>query len=336
MDVCWRTVDDPDYCDDQSPATAWPPPSPYHVPMIALLGYIPSPEEGKIGPLHAYGLLIAIGIVVATTVADRRWRARGGDKETVGDIAFVLVLSGAIGARLYHVLTDYEAYVEDPAKIFKVWEGGLSIWGAVLGGAFGLYLITRKRHLPSLAMADTFAPTILLAQAIGRWGNYANQELFGRPLDAPWALEISIQHRPNGYLQYETFHPTFLYESLWCLFIFGIIVFFERRQQWKIGQTTWAYVALYTLGRFLFENLRIDDARKIGPLRINAWVSIGFFLMGVIGFLYYRSRGRSWPASVAELSSSSSSTPLASTEEGVSESSSQQSDSSSSTDGALQ
>ncbi|MGB2757995.1 MAG: prolipoprotein diacylglyceryl transferase [Acidimicrobiia bacterium] len=264
--------------------------------MLDLIGSIPSPENGKLGPVHLYGILIAIGVVVATTVGDRRWRKRGGDKETIGDIAFLLVIFGAIGARLYHVATDYETYIpNNPMKILYVWNGGLSIWGAVLGGAAALVVIARKRKLPTLMIADCLGPAILLAQAIGRWGNYANQELFGKPLNASWALEISPKHRPVGYIQYATFHPTFLYESLWCIAMFAIIISLERRMNWKIGQSVFAYVALYTVGRFGFENLRIDNARKIGPMRINAWISLGFFVLGVAGFLYYGRKGREWP-----------------------------------------
>lgn len=264
--------------------------------MLQIVSSIPSPSEGKIGPVHAYGILIAIGVVVATAIADRRWRRRGGDKDTIGDIAFILVIFGAIGARLYHVATDYETYFPDNVLgVFNVAKGGLSIWGAVIGGVIGLIFVARRRKLPALMLADCLAPAVLIAQAIGRWGNYANQELFGKPLTAAWALEIAPKHRPPAYLAFSTFHPTFLYESLWCLAMFCIIVLLERRCHWKVGQTTFAYVALYTLGRFAFENMRIDFARKIGPLRFNAWVSVFFFVVGVVGFLYYRRNGKDWP-----------------------------------------
>ena len=264
--------------------------------MLQMLSSIPSPADGNIGFVHIYGLLIAIGVVVSTTFADRRWRRRGGDKDTIGDLAFILVIFGAIGARLYHVATDYEMYFPDNmGQIINVTKGGLSIWGAVLGGLLALIVVAKRRKLPTLMLADCLAPAILIAQAIGRWGNYANQELFGKPLDAPWALEILPQHRPPAYLEYSTFHPTFLYESLWCLAMFFVITFLERRRHWKVGQATFAYVALYTLGRFAFENMRIDFARKIGPLRFNAWVSVVLFIVGVVGFLYYGRNGKEWP-----------------------------------------
>jgi prolipoprotein diacylglyceryl transferase len=191
-----------------------------------------------------------------------------------------------IGARLYHVITDYQLFEDDPWRAFQIWRGGLGIWGAVIGGALAVIVITYRRKLPTLVVMDCMAPGIVLAQAIGRWGNYFNQELFGKPTTLPWGLEIAPQHRPSGYLQYSTFQPTFLYESLACLAIVGILLLVERRARLKIGQTFALYVALYTFARFFFENLRIDPAHEIAGMRLNAWVSILVFLLGVGWFVW--------------------------------------------------
>jgi prolipoprotein diacylglyceryl transferase len=185
---------------------------------------------------------------------------------------------------VYHVITDYQRFEDDPLKAFQIWKGGLSIWGAVIGGALAVVVITRRRHMPTLVVMDCMAPGILTAQAIGRWGNWFNQELFGKPTTLPWGLEIAPAHRPLAYARYETFHPTFLYESLCCLALVGVLLLVERRFPLKQGQTFALYVILYTFGRFWFENLRIDAAHDIGPLRVNAWVSLLVFAGGILWF----------------------------------------------------
>jgi len=191
-----------------------------------------------------------------------------------------------IGARLYHVITDYELFEHDPWRAFQIWRGGLGIWGAVIGGAIAVVVITHRRKMPTLAVMDCMAPGIVLAQAIGRWGNYFNQELFGKPSTLPWALEIAPSHRPSGYLQYSTFQPTFLYESLACLAIFGVLLLVEKRASLKLGQTFALYVVLYTFARFWFENLRIDPAHEIAGMRLNAWVSILVCLAAIAWFVW--------------------------------------------------
>ena len=233
-----------------------------------------------------YGLILAVGVLVAVYVAEHRWRRRGYPKDGIYDISFWVVIWGVIGARLYHVITDYQRFEDDPWRAFQIWRGGLSIWGAVLGGAIAVIVITRRRHLPTLVVMDCMAPGIVLAQAIGRWGNYFNQELFGKPSTLPWALEIAPSHRPAGYMQYATFRPTFLYESLACLAIVGILLLTEQRAQLKIGQTFALYVALYTFARFWFENMRIDPAHEIAGMRVNAWVSVFVFVFGVAWFVW--------------------------------------------------
>jgi phosphatidylglycerol---prolipoprotein diacylglyceryl transferase len=250
------------------------------------LGSIPSPADGNLGPFHMYGLILAVGVLVAVWLSERRWRNRGYRRDAIYDIAFWVVIWGVVGARLYHVVTDYQLFEDDPFRAVQIWRGGLGIWGAVIGGGVAVVVITRRRHLDSLAVMDCMAPGIVLAQAIGRWGNYFNQELFGKPSTLPWALEIAPSHRPPGYIQYTTFQPTFLYESLYCLVIFGLLLLVEHRATLKRGQTFALYVALYTFGRFWFENLRIDTAHHIGPLRLNAWVSALVFFGGVAWFVW--------------------------------------------------
>jgi prolipoprotein diacylglyceryl transferase len=233
-----------------------------------------------------YGVLLAVAVLVATFVAERRWRNRGYPRDGIYDIAFWVVIAGVIGARLYHVFSDYELFTHDVPRAFEIWRGGLSIWGAVIGGAIAVIVVCRRRHLATLAVMDCMAPGIVLAQAIGRWGNYFNQELFGKPSTLPWALEIAPSHRPAAYVQYATFQPIFLYESLACLAIFGALLFTERRVELKLGQTFALYIVLYTFCRFWFENMRSDFAHKIGPLRFNAWVALLVFVFGILWFVW--------------------------------------------------
>ena len=233
-----------------------------------------------------YGLLLAVGVLVATFVGERRWRNRGYPRDGIYDLAFWVVIWGVIGARLYHVISDYQLFRDDPLRAVQIWRGGLSIWGSVIGGAIAVIVITRRRNIDTLAVMDCMAPGLVLAQAIGRWGNYFNQELFGKPTTLPWALQIAPAHRPLGYAQYATFQPTFLYESLYCLAVFGMLLLVEHRGSLKRGQTFALYIVLYTFGRFWFENLRVDTAHRIGPLRLNAWVSIVVFLGAVAWFVW--------------------------------------------------
>lgn len=243
-------------------------------------------------PLHAYGLCIAAGILIAVRISERRWEQRGHARADITDIAIWVVIAGVLGARLYHVATDYELYTHNLLKALFIWDGGLGIWGAVAGGAAAVVVLARRRHLDSLSLMDTLAPGVALAQAIGRWGNYFNQELFGRPTSLPWAIEIDRQHRPAMYKSFSTFQPTFLYESLWCLAIFGALVLLEHRFRFRRGQTIALYVVLYTAGRFVFENMRSDFAHTIAGLRINAWASLVLFALGLAWFVWLGMHGR--------------------------------------------
>ena len=262
---------------------------------MPVLASIPSPDNGVIDvgplPLHAYGLLLAIGVLVAAWIAERRWVARGFDGKTFNDMAVWIVVGGIVGARVYHVISDYQLFTDDWLRAFQIWKGGLSIWGVLAGGVIAVIVMTRVKHVETLPLMDCIAPGLLAAQAIGRWGNYFNQELFGEPTDLPWALEISPANRPAGYLDVATFHPTFLYESIYCLFLLGVLLLVERRVRLRKGQMFALYLATYTFGRFFFEHLRVDPANEIFGIRINSWVSAIVCVLAAAWFVWLGRRG---------------------------------------------
>ena len=250
---------------------------------------IPSPSNAvwQLGPIpvRAYALCILAGILVAIWVGNRRWIARGGTPGVVGDIAVWAVPFGIVGARLYHVATDWEMYFgpgADPVDALKIWQGGLGVWGAIAMGALGGWIGAKRRGIPLPPLADALAPGIVLDQAIGRFGNWFNQELFGRPTDLPWGLQIDPEFRPDRYADVETFHPTFLYEALWCVAVALILVWADRRFRMGHGRVFALYVALYTLGRSYIETLRVDPAREVFGLRLNVWTSVVLFAGAVI------------------------------------------------------
>lgn len=260
-----------------------------------VLWSIPSPAQGVwyLGPVpvRGYALCIVLGIIVAVWIGERRWRARGGQPDEIVDLALWAVPAGVIGGRLYHVITDYQLYFgpdRNPWAALYVWRGGLGIWGAIALGAAVITLVARRKHIRTLPLLDAIAPGVLVAQAIGRWGNWFNQELFGRPTDLPWALEIDPAHRPVGYLDSATFHPTFLYESLWCVAAFFVVIWADRRFQLGHGRVVALYVMAYTAGRAWIENLRIDDVQMndVLGLRLNVWTSIVLFALAAAWFVY--------------------------------------------------
>jgi len=249
---------------------------------VDLLAFIPSPSQGtwNLGPLplRAYALLIILGIVVAIVVGSRRYVARGGSAGVIGDIALWAVPFGIIGGRLYHVVSDWQLYFAPGGSgiigALRIWDGGLGIWGAVAVGGLGAWIGARRLGVALPPIADAIAPGIALAQAIGRWGNWFNQELFGAPTTLPWGLEISPQYRPEGYADFATFHPTFLYESLWMVGVALVLIWADKRFTMGHGRVFALYVLLYTLGRVWIEYLRIDTANSILGVRLNVWTSI--------------------------------------------------------------
>jgi len=255
------------------------------------LAFLPSPDQGVwyLGPfpVRGYALCIILGVIAAVWLGERRWVARGGQPGTVGDIAVWAVPFGLVGGRLYHVLTDPQLYFaegKDPVAALYVWRGGLGIWGAVALGALGAYIGCRRRGVKFRAFADAVAPGIVLAQAIGRWGNWFNQELFGKPTTLPWGLEIDPAHR-GDLQQYETFHPTFLYESLWDLGVAGLVIWADRRFRLGYGRAFAVYAMAYTAGRVWIEYLRVDPVNDVFGVRLNVWTSIIVFLAAAAYFV---------------------------------------------------
>ncbi|MFC0580924.1 prolipoprotein diacylglyceryl transferase [Micrococcoides hystricis] len=278
--------------------------------LLSTLAYLPSPSwDGfSIGPLkiHAYALAIMLGIVLALWLGMKRWKERGGNPDAIYDIAFWAIPFGLIGGRLYHVFSSPDAYfgpgydgTGDPAKIIEIWNGGLGIWGAVALGAVGAWIATRGPGYRFSSVLDVLAPGILLAQAVGRWGNWFNQELFGAPTDLPWGLKVDPDRVPAGYPVDTLFHPTFLYESLWN--IVGVIILLAIDRRWALrgGKMFWAYVAYYTLGRVWIEMLRIDQAEMITlfgvTARLNVWTSILMFMIAVAVLVWLVMRERVHP-----------------------------------------
>ncbi|MYR71509.1 MULTISPECIES: prolipoprotein diacylglyceryl transferase [unclassified Streptomyces] len=249
------------------------------------LAYIPSPSTGVIElgpiPLRGYAFCIIIGVFVAVWFGNKRWVARGGTAGTVADIAVWAVPFGLVGGRLYHVITDYQLYFSDGENwvdAFKIWQGGLGIWGAVALGAVGAWIGCRRRGIPLPAWADALAPGIAFAQAIGRWGNWFNQELYGKETDLPWAVKISEgANRVAG-----TYHPTFLYESLWCVGVALLVIWADRRFKLGHGRAFALYVAAYCAGRGWIEYLRVDEAHHVLGLRLNVWTAIVVFVLAVV------------------------------------------------------
>jgi prolipoprotein diacylglyceryl transferase len=254
-----------------------------------VLNAIPSPasEALEIGPLsfRFYGLAIALGVLAAVWLTRRRWGAIGGDPEDVTSVAIVAVPAGLVGARVYHVLTDWGSRYSGGRwwpDAFEIWSGGLGIPGGVVGGTLAAVWMAHRLGLPWRRLADAAAPALPLAQAIGRLGNWFNQELFGRPTQLPWGLRIDAEHRPQRFPDVELFHPTFAYEALWNLALASLIIVMSRRVVLRPGRWFAAYVTGYGLGRLWVESLRIDDATQLLGLRVNIWTSLVAVSAGVI------------------------------------------------------
>ncbi|MEZ5245056.1 MAG: prolipoprotein diacylglyceryl transferase [Acidimicrobiales bacterium] len=256
------------------------------------LASFPSPpsEAIELGPLtlRAYGLAIAFGVLAAVWLAQKRWTAVGGDPDDISRIAMWAVPAGLIGARLYHVLTDWR-FDEGWAKPFKIWEGGLGIPGGMAAGIIVAVWIIRREGWDRPSLLDAAVPSLPLAQAIGRIGNWFNQELFGGPTDLPWAVEISPENRPVEYLDSATFHPTFLYEALWNLGLVVFLIWLGTTRRLRTGSLLAVYVVGYLVARLWLETVRVDPATEIGGVRVNIWMSIiGITIAG--GWLLLRGR----------------------------------------------
>ncbi|HYQ36823.1 MAG TPA: prolipoprotein diacylglyceryl transferase [Mycobacterium sp.] len=285
--------------------------------MTMLPTYFPSPPRGVwhlwIFPIRAYALFIIIGIVAALVIGDRRWVARGGQRGVIYDIALWAVPFGLVGGRLYHLATDWRTYWGPGGAGFwaalRIWDGGLGIWGAVALGGVGAWIGCRRRGIPLPAFGDAIAPGIILAQAIGRLGNYFNQELYGRETTVPWGLEIFYRRDPSGYIDPHSLdgvstgqvayvvQPTFLYELIWNLLVFVVLIYVDRRFKLGHGRLFALYVAGYCVGRFGVELMRDDTATHIAGIRINVFTST-FVFIGAVVYIILAPKGREDPASL--------------------------------------
>lgn len=276
--------------------------------QTTILANIPSPPQGvwHIGwlPVRAYALCIITGILLAMWVGTRRYRARGGDPDVIWDAAIVAIPMGIVGGRLYHVLTDHEKYFgpgKDPLQALNITAGGLGIWGAVALGAASVWLLLRWKKITVGPVADALAPGIVLAQAVGRLGNWFNQELYGAETTVPWALDIYYRVDEQGAFAPLTgrstgeviasVHPTFLYELVWNLLVFAFLLWADKHFRLGHGRVFWLYVAGYTMGRFAIELMRTDAATLILGLRVNTWVS-GLLFVVSLGIFFLLPRGR--------------------------------------------
>jgi prolipoprotein diacylglyceryl transferase len=261
-----------------------------------VIASIPSPHSGLInlGPLHIhlYGLTLLVAILACVWLTTRRWRNAGGDPDLVVRVAVWGVAFGVVGARAYHDLTSWSEVPTPKWKgIFEVWQGGLGVWGGILLGTLAGWAVVRRAGVSFAPFMDAAAPGMLLSQGIGRIGNWWNQELFGKPTTLPWGLKIDVAHRPAQYIDRATFHPTFLYELIWDVVGVLLLLWLARRYKIRAPGLFCLYVAYYTFGRFFEELLRIDPSHHFGGLRLNAWVSIGCFVVAVVAFVQIQWRG---------------------------------------------
>lgn len=261
----------------------------------------PGPILVKMGPLTIrwYGLLIASAVLIGVSLSQYLAKRRHINPELLGDLAIWLVVGAIPAARLYYVLFEWSSYAQNPGKIIAIWEGGIAIHGAIIGGLLATLIFARINKISFWQLTDLVAPSLILGQAIGRWGNFFNSEAFGRPTNLPWKLFIPLERRPPGYESFAYFHPTFLYESLWDLMVFGILItlFFKGLQgkpRLKTGTLFLVYLAAYSLGRFWVEGLRTDSL-MLGPLRMAQMVSLVGIGLGLAGLAWLYIAHRSLP-----------------------------------------
>lgn len=272
------------------------------IPLFWAVAALPSPSSPalfEVGPLALsyHGLFVALGIAVGAWIAQRQLVSRGYDGDLAFEALLVVVPAGVVGARLYHVVTEYDRYANRLTSGLRVWDGGLAIYGAVAGGFVGLLIFCWLRGVRPLAFADAVAPGLVLGQAIGRWGNYFNQELFGRPSGLPWAIDIAPHNRPVQYADATSFHPTFAYEALWDVIVYLALLQVARRfaRDLRAGDVFLLYVASYSVGRFLVETLRVDRTFVIGGVLPGNLVVSGILAVGATLVLYLRHRNRHRP-----------------------------------------
>jgi prolipoprotein diacylglyceryl transferase len=261
-------------------------------PAVSLAS-IPSPHTGTIdlGPLtiHMYGLTLLVAIAACILLTGYRWTRRGGDWDLILKVAVWGVAAGIVGARAYHDITSWNEVSSPKWKgIFAVWQGGLGVWGGILVGCLVGAYVAHRDGVRVRELMDAVAPGLLLAQAIGRWGNWWNQELYGKPTSLPWGLKIDPQHRITGYENFTTFQPTFLYEFVYDLVGVGLLLFLDKRFRFKPPALFALYVSYYTAGRFVEELIRIDPAHHFAGLRLNAWVSIVVFVVSTSFFVWWQ------------------------------------------------
>ena len=260
-----------------------------------ILASIPSPSfnDFQIGPLsvHIYGILMGLAVATAYLVIVSRYERFGGERALAERAAFWAVVIGFTGARLAYVSTHFHRYEDDLLGVLRLWEGGIALFGGLTAGAAAVLWVMYRGKGSFWAFADAGAIGLPAAQAIGRWGNYFNQELFGTPTDLPWGLEIDAAHRPAEYLASETFHPAFLYESLYNVALIVFLLWLERRFEWRRGRLFATYLVLYGLIRFLLELIRTDTTFRFLGLSRNGWVAIGAMLLG--GAMWWWLRGPS-------------------------------------------
>ncbi|USR92293.1 prolipoprotein diacylglyceryl transferase [Phormidium yuhuli AB48] len=280
--------------------------------LLAFQFASPGPVLFELGPLSVrwYGFLIASAVLLGVTLAQVLAPKRGLNPDLIGDFAIWGLLGAIPMARLYYVAFQWQAYADRPAQVFAIWRGGIAIHGAILGGVLAGLLFARRQGISFWQLFDIITPSIILGQAIGRWGNFFNSEAFGRPTDLPWKLYIPQAMRPPQYLQEAYFHPTFLYESLWNLFVFALLLwlFFQGQRgklRLKPGTLFLSYAIAYSLGRLAIEGLRMDSL-MLGPLRVAQLVSLGGILLGVVGLIWLYIFGRSLPDVRAKTDSGSS------------------------------
>jgi prolipoprotein diacylglyceryl transferase len=265
-------------------------------PVTTLLFSIPSPSSSTvdIGPLsiHFYGLTLLVAIAAAVGITGLRWTRRGGDWDLIFRVAVWGVAFGIVGARLYHVITSWNELPDEWWGAFAIWKGGLGVWGGIGLGAVVGAIVAHRSGASVAKLADCVAPGLLVAQGIGRFGNWWNQELFGKPTNLPWGLEIDPQNRPIDDIQSDTFHPTFLYEALWCFAAAGLLLLIERRFKGRIrpGGLFALYVLVYSIGRLWIETLRIDPSHEIGGIRLNVFVAAAAIVLSAAFFVVWQRR----------------------------------------------